>query len=257
MKKVAIVTGVSRGIGYGISLVLAQADYRVIMIARNQQRLAEIEKEFKDMGLDVKAIPLDITDRPAVRATIADILADYGQVDVLVNCAGLMPLPQTLVDMDDQLWDDMITVNLTGTYNVTKAVLPAMIEKKFGRIINFSSVSATKPVQSFVGYGTAKGGLHAFTAALANEVSKFGVTVNAIAPGFVETEEMHRIWGSVARDAGVSEESMLAPFWQQIPLGRWIQREEIGRVILFLASDTAAIITGQLLIADGGYDNRA
>jgi NAD(P)-dependent dehydrogenase (short-subunit alcohol dehydrogenase family) len=149
----------------------------------------------------------------------------------------------------------MVSVNLTGTFNVTKAVLPSMLERKYGRIINISSVSARKVVGMFVGYAAAKGGLHAFTTALANEVTAQGITVNCILPGFTETEEMHRIWGTLAAEADISEDEILAPFWQQVPIGRWIQPEEIGAVVAFLASDSAGVVTGQLIKVDGGYDN--
>ena len=256
MSKIAIVTGAFKGgIGGGISKVLAQDGFKVIMLARNAERLEKLENELKSDGLEVKSWPSDITDRQKINKTIADILKKYGQVHVLVNNAGLMPFPATLQDTDDNLWDDLVNTNLTGTFNITKAVLPSMLDKKYGRIINISSVSARKTVGNFVAYAAAKGALHAFTTALANEVSANGITVNCILPGFTETDTMHHIWGTVADGAGVSEDELLKPFWAQIPLGRWIQPEEIGNAVAFLASDRAEVITGQIIKVDGGYDN--
>lgn len=256
MSKIAIVTGAFKGgIGGGISKVLAQDGFKVIMLARNAERLEKLENELKAEGLEVKSWPSDITDRQKIKKTIADILKKYGQIHVLVNNAGLMPFPSTLQDTDDNLWDDLVNTNLTGTFNITKAALPSMLDKKYGRIINISSVSARKTVGNFVAYAAAKGALHAFTTALANEVSANGITVNCILPGFTETDTMHHIWGTVADGAGVSEDELLKPFWAQIPLGRWIQPEEIGSAVAFLASDRAEVITGQIIKVDGGYDN--
>ena len=255
MKKIALVTGVSQGIGYGIASQLAKQGAKVFIMARNEERLVQISNKLKAEGLDVVACAADITDRPSLNQKIKKIISEEGKIDILVNNAGLMPFPGPLQDLDDQLWDDMIEVNLTGTYNVTKAVLPSMLANRFGRIINISSVSARKTVGMFVGYAAAKGGLHAFTAALANEVTSAGITVNCILPGFTETEEMHRIWGTLAKNAGMTEDEILAPFWQQVPIGRWIQPEEIGAVVAFLAGENAGVVSGQIIKVDGGYDN--
>lgn len=256
MKRIAIVTGVNRkGIGGGISKVLSKEGFKVLILARSADKLSDVEKDMKAEGLDVESWPSDITDRPRITKTISDIIAKYGQIDVLVNNAGLMPFPSALQETDDKLWDELVNVNLTGTFNITKAVLPHMLEKKYGRIVNISSISARKTVGYFVAYAAAKGALHAFTTALANETTAGGVTVNCILPGFTETDEMHRIWGTLAKNSGVTEDDLLKPFWAQIPLGRWLQPEEIGNAVAFLASEKAGVITGQVIKVDGGYDN--
>ena len=256
MKRIAIVTGVNKkGIGGGVSRILAKEGFKVLIVARSADKLAEVEKEMKAEGLDIECWPSDITDRPRIAKTVSDIIAKYGQIDVLVNNAGLMPFPSALQDTDDKLWDDLVNVNLTGTFNITKAILPHMLEKKYGRIINISSISARKTVGYFVAYAAAKGALHAFTTALANETTASGVTVNCILPGFTETDEMHRIWGTLAEKSGVTEDELLKPFWAQIPVGRWLQPEEIGNAVAFFASEKAGVITGQIMKVDGGYDN--
>ena len=256
MKRTAIVTGVNKSsIGRGISEVLSQKGFKVLMLSRSPEKLTAVEKEMLAAGFDVEAWPLDITDRKSVSSTISGIIAKYGSIEVLVNNAGLMPFPSALQETDDKLWDDLVNVNLTGTFNVTKAVLPHMLSKKYGRIINISSVSARKTVGHFVAYAAAKGALHAFTAALANETTGQGVTVNCVLPGFTETDEMHRIWGTLAKNSGITEDELLKPFWAQIPIGRWIQPREIGNTVAFLASDEAQVVTGQIIKVDGGYDN--
>ena len=255
MTKIAVVTGVSRGIGVGIVRQLAEDGAKVYMISLTEEKLNLSKSEFDKCGYDSVVCPCDITDRAAVKATIDKVIADSGKIDILVNCAGLMPYPASLLDTTDQWWDDMVEVNLTGTYNVTKAVLPYMLEKKYGRIVNISSVSARKVVGMFVGYAAAKGALHAYTSALANEVMKDGITVNCVLPGFTESDSMHRIWGTIAEQAGITEDEILAPFWAQVPLGRWITPDEIGYTVAFLCSDKAATVTGQIIKVDGGYDN--
>jgi NAD(P)-dependent dehydrogenase (short-subunit alcohol dehydrogenase family) len=255
MKQVALLTGSAGGMGRGTARVLAEKGFKVLLLDRNEEKLAKAVKEMEQKGLDVEAWPSDIVDRPKLAKTITEIIAKHGHIDALVNMAGLMPLPCSLTDTDDKLWDDMVAVNFTGTFNVTKAVLPHMIKEKYGRIVNISSISARKTVGYFVGYAAAKGALHAFTTALANEVTGQGITVNCVLPGFTETEEMHRIWGAVAQSSGITEEEILKPFWAQIPIGRWVQPEEIGTAVAFLVSEEARVVTGQILRVDGGYDS--
>ncbi len=256
-KRVAVVTGSGKGIGRCVAEVLADQGYTVLLVARNSERLEKTSKEINSSGGNSEPWPCDITDRPAVAKLIKSIKEHHGQIDVLVNMAGLMPFPSPLHEMSDDLWDDLINTNLTGTYNVTKAVLPVMLERKYGRIINISSVSALKTVANFVAYAAAKGALHAFTTSLAQEVTSKGITVNCVAPGFTETEEMHRIWGTLAEQSGITEDEMLSGFWAQIPIGRWIQPGEIAKTVAYLASEDTAVVSGQILVVDGGYDSHA
>jgi 3-oxoacyl-[acyl-carrier protein] reductase len=254
-RRIAIVTGSGQGMGRGVAQVLAEQGHTVLLVARNADRLKKASSAINAAGGKSEAYPCDVTDRKAIATIMSDIGKKYGRVDILVNIAGMMPMPTALGDTTDEVWDAMLGANLTGTFNMIKAVLPMMLKNKFGRIINVSSVSALKAVGYFVGYAATKGGLHALTVALANEVTGQGVTVNCIAPGFTETEEMHRIWGTVAAAQGKSEEEILAGFWTQIPLARWIQPREIGKTVAFLASDDASVISGQTITIDGAYDN--
>ena len=253
--QVCIVTGGGQGIGRGIANVLATEGAEVIVAARNAQRLEKAAADIRGQGGKVIAMTLDITDRPAVKRFVADVQARFGRIDVLVNNAGLMPMPATLTAMADEVWDDLFRVNTTGTYNMTKAVLPVMQARKFGRIINISSVSARYTWAAFVAYAAAKGALHAFTTALAKEVAAHGITVNCVLPGFTRTEEMERIWGQIASSVGKSMDELVDPILKdKVPQQRWLQPEEIGQMVAFLASRRADAITGQLHTVDGGLD---
>ncbi len=253
--QVCVVTGAGKGIGRAVATVLAREGAAVIAASRNEANLRITQQTIEAAGGRAVAMPLDITERSGVKQFVERVLADFGRIDVLVNNAGLMPLPAYFVEADDQLWDDLFRVNTTGTYNMTKAVLPSMMRQKFGRVINFSSVAAKLTFPAFVAYAAAKGALHAFTTALAKEVATDNITVNCILPGFTRTEEMERIWGTVATASGQTLDELINPILDaKVPIKRWLQPEEIGHMVSFLASRKADGITGQMLVVDGGLD---
>lgn len=253
--QICLITGGGRGIGRGIADVLVQEGATVLLAARDEARLEEAAAALCAAGGNAHALPLDITDRRAVRECVRQVSNRFGRLDVLVNNAGLMPLPMPLTDTPDELWDALLAVNTTGTYNLTKAVLPLMRAQSFGRVINISSVSARYTWANFVAYATAKGALHAFTTALAKEVAAHGITVNCVLPGFTRTEEMERIWGEIAAQAGTTLDELVDPIIaEKVPLNRWVQPAEIGYLVAFLASRRATAITGQLHTVDGGLD---
>jgi len=253
--QVCIVTGGGKGIGKGIAKVLAAEGATVVVAGRSEDLLRRTAADIVAKGGQAAARRLDITDRPGVAAFVQEVRQQFGRIDVLVNNAGLMPMPGNLATFDDQLWDDLFAVNATGTYNMTKAVLPAMLEKKSGRIINISSVSAKLTWPAFVAYGAAKAALHAFTTALAKEVASDGITVNCVLPGFTRTEEMERIWGTIAHNVGQTMDELVNPILEsKVPIKRWLQPEEIGYMVSFLAGPRATGITGQMFVVDGGLD---
>lgn len=253
--QVCIVTGAGKGIGRGIAKVLASEGATVIAASRNAVNLRATVEMITAAGGRATALPLDITDRPGVRQFVAQVIADHGHIDVLVNNAGLMPMPANLADFDDALFDQLFLVNTTGTYNITKAVLPHMTQQQFGRIINMSSVAAKLTFPAFAAYGAAKAALHALTSALAKEVATHKITVNCILPGFTRTEEMEHIWGTIATASGQTLDELVNPILEsKVPINRWLQPEEIGYMISFLASRKADGITGQLFTVDGGLD---
>ena len=235
--QVCIVTGGGKGIGKGIAKVLAAEGATVVVAGRSEDLLRQTAADIVAGGGQAAAWRLDITDRPGVAAFVQQVRQQFGRIDVLVNNAGLMPLPGNLATFDDQLWDDLFAVNATGTYNMTKAVLPAMSEQKSGRIVNISSISAKLTWPAFVAYGAAKAALHAFTTALAKEVAADGITVNCVLPGFTRTEEMERIWGTIAHSAGKTMDELVNPILEsKVPIKRWLRPEEIGYMVSFLAS---------------------
>ena len=194
--QVCVVTGAGKGIGRGIATVLAREGATVIAASRSAANLRITKEMIETAGGRAAAIPVDITDRPGVQAFVKQVIADFGRIDVLVNNAGLMPMPANLVDFDDQLWENLFRVNTTGTYNMIKAVLPHMMQQEFGRVINMSSVAARLTFPAFAAYGAAKAALHALTTALAKEVAVHKITVNCILPGFTRAPRRWNISGA-------------------------------------------------------------
>ncbi|MCC6444246.1 MAG: SDR family oxidoreductase [Armatimonadetes bacterium] len=246
-------TGGGKGIGRGTARVLASEGATVIVAGKSMARLEEAARDIRAAGGQAAALFLDITDQPGVAALVRSVTERFGGIDVLVNNAGLMPMPDNLVDFDDALRDELFRVNATGTYNMTKAALPQMIPRQFGRIINISSASARLVWPDFAACGAAKGALHAFTTALAKEVASSGITVNCILPGFTRTEEMERIWGEIGAAQRMTVDKLVQPILDaRVPMKRWMQPEEIGYTVSFLASRRADTIAGQLFTINGG-----
>ena len=236
MSKTAIVTGGSRGIGAAISIALKNAGYTVAAnYAGNDEAAAKFTAE-----TGIKTYKWSVADYDACVAGIAKVEADLGPVAVLVNNAGITR-DGMFHKMTPQMWNEVISTNLTGLYNMTNPVWGGMRDRKFGRVINISSVNGQKGQAGQVNYSAAKAGDIGFTRALAQEGARAGITVNVIAPGFIATD-MTSVLTAEVKDA------ML----QQIPLARFGEPDDIGNAVSFLCSDSAAYITGQTLVVDGG-----
>ncbi|WP_193140651.1 MULTISPECIES: acetoacetyl-CoA reductase [unclassified Meridianimarinicoccus] len=237
MARVALVTGGSRGIGAAISKALQAAGYQVAATyAGNDEKAAAFTAE-----TGVKTYKWDVADYEACKAGIAQIEADLGPVEILVNNAGITR-DAPFHKMAPEQWSQVINTNLTGVFNMTHNVWPGMRERKFGRIINISSVNGQKGQFAQVNYAAAKAGDLGFTKALAQEGARANITVNAICPGYINTDMMSTI----------PEKVMDGVILPQIPVGRLGEPEEIARCVTFLASDDAAFITGSTLSANGG-----
>lgn len=237
--RVAIVTGASRGIGRAIALRLASQGATVIAAARgtNAQAVAD---EITAAGHRATAQSLDITDTASVEAAAAATLAAHGRVDILVNNAGITK-DQLMLRMKRADWDAVIQTNLTGAYTCVQSVLKAMIKQRGGRIISITSVVGQAGNAGQVNYAASKAGLIGFTKALALEVASRGITVNAVAPGLIDTDMTKGI------SAGAHDE------WAaRIPLKRLGTPDDIAAAVAFLASDEASYITGQVLAVNGG-----
>jgi acetoacetyl-CoA reductase len=237
MGKVAIVTGGSRGIGAAISIALKDAGY---MVAANYAGNDEAAAKFTaDTG--IKTYKWSVADYDACVAGIAQVEADLGPVAVLVNNAGITR-DGMFHKMTPQMWSEVINTNLTGLFNMTNPVWGGMRERKFGRVINISSINGQKGQAGQVNYSAAKAGDIGFTRALAQEGARAGITVNAVCPGYIGTDMVRAI------DEKVLNERIIP----QIPVGRLGEPEEIARCVVFLASDDAGFITGSTISANGG-----
>ncbi|MEX6503223.1 3-oxoacyl-ACP reductase FabG [Pseudomonas zhanjiangensis] len=238
--KVALVTGASRGIGQAIALELGRQGAVVIGTATSASGAERIAETLKENGIEGAGLVLDVSNDESVASTLEHIQQHLGQPLILVNNAGITR-DNLMLRMKDDEWFDVINTNLNSLYRLTKAVLRGMTKARFGRIINVGSVVGAMGNAGQVNYAAAKAGLEGFGRALAREVGSRGITVNAVAPGFIDTD-MTRELPEAQRDA------LLA----QIPLGRLGQAEEIAKVVAFLASDGAAYVTGATIPVNGG-----
>ncbi|MEO7240129.1 MAG: acetoacetyl-CoA reductase [Sphingomicrobium sp.] len=236
MARVAIVTGGTRGIGEAISIALKGMGMQV---AANYAGNDERAKAFTDRT-GIRAFKWDVSDHEACIAGVREVEAELGPVDVLVNNAGITR-DTTMKRMDHQKWQEVIDTNLGGCFNMAKAVFDGMLGRKYGRIVNIGSINGQAGQYGQVNYAAAKSGIHGFTKALAQEGARAGVTVNAIAPGYIDTDMV----------AAVPEE-VLGKIIAKIPVNRLGKAEEIARGVAFLVDENAGFVTGSTLSINGG-----
>ena len=236
MARVAIVTGGTRGIGEAISLALKEAGMNV---AANYAGNDEKAKAFTDRT-GIKAYKWDVSDFDSCLAGVQQVEGELGPVDILVNNAGITR-DGTMKRMTRQMWDEVIRINLGGCFNMAHAVFPGMRDRKWGRIVNIGSINGQAGQYGQVNYAAAKSGIHGFTKALAQEGARAGVTVNAIAPGYIDTEMVAAVPAEVL-------EKIVA----RIPVNRLGKAEEIARGVAFLCAEDAGFITGSTLSINGG-----
>lgn len=236
MARVALVTGGTRGIGEAISVALRDAGYTVAAnYAGNDTAAAEFTER-----TGIKAYKFDVSDFDAVKASVAQIEAELGPVDVLVNNAGITR-DGTMHRMTFEQWNAVIQTNLTSCFNTCRAVIDGMRERNFGRIVNIGSINGQAGQYGQVNYAAAKSGIHGFTKALAQEGAAKGITVNAIAPGYIDTDMVRAVPADV-----------LKKIVAKVPVGRLGQASEIARGVLFLVADEGGFITGSTLSINGG-----
>lgn len=239
--KVALVTGGSRGIGRAIALELASRGANVaVNYAGNEEAAQQVVGEIEAMGRQGLAVRADVSNSAAVDEMIKKVLDAFGRIDILVNNAGITR-DNLLMRMKEEDWDQVIDTNLKGAFLCTKAVLRQMMRQKAGRIINISSISSMTGTAGQANYAASKAGLIALTKTTAREVASRGITVNAIAPGFIKTEM-----------TDVLDDNYKQQLLDQIPMGRIGDPEDIARLAGFLASDEAGYITGQTIHVNGG-----
>ena len=236
MGRVAIVTGGTRGIGAAISVALKNAGYKV---AANYGGNEDVARAFT-AETGIATYKFDVSDFAAVKAGVEKITADLGPVEVVVNNAGITR-DGTIHKMSPEQWAEVINTNLTSCFNLARVVIDGMRERGFGRIVNIGSINGQAGQYGQVNYAAAKSGIHGFTKALAQEGAAKGITVNAIAPGYIDTEMVRSVPPNVL-------EKIVA----KIPVGRLGQASEIARCVLFLVADDAGFVTGSTLSINGG-----
>lgn len=239
--KVALVTGASRGIGQATAIELAKAGADVVVnFIGNEAVAQETVEKIEALGRKAIKIKANVGDAEDVQAMVDEAIATFGHIDILVNNAGITR-DGLLIRMKDSDWDEVLNINLKGVYLVTKAVAKLMVKQRAGRIINMTSVSGVTGNVGQANYAAAKAGVIGFTKTCAKELAARGITVNAVAPGFIETAM-----------TDVLPEKIKEGIAATVPFGRMGQPEEIASVVTFLASDFASYITGQVLNVDGG-----
>jgi acetoacetyl-CoA reductase len=238
--QVALVTGASRGIGRAIALELASRGAAVAVNYRAKQAEAEeVARKICEMGRPSMVVQGNVAISAEAHAVVQSVLDNWGRIDILVNNAGITR-DKSVRKLADDEWVDVINVNLNGTFYCTSAVIPKMVEQKHGHIINISSMIGQAGSFGQANYSASKGGVVAFTKTLALELARYGITANAVSPGYTETEML----------AGIPQ-SLLDQIKAKIPMGRFCKPEEIGQAVAFLASD-ADYITGQQIGVNGG-----
>jgi NAD(P)-dependent dehydrogenase (short-subunit alcohol dehydrogenase family) len=248
--EVAIITGAAQGVGKGIAAVMAAEGARVVLFDISdtvEAAAADLRKGQAMSDREVMALHVDITKPAEVREAAETVLNVHGRIDILVNNAAVLyfaPFPEAT----DEIIDRTLDVNFKGMWNCAKAVVPAMIEAKHGRIINMSSAAAITSSKGLTAYSASKGAICAFTRALALDLAEFGINVNSIIPCYVETEGLK----DVAVSMGTTPKAYLAAIGKTVPLGRLASTEEIGDLAVFLASRSSKYITGQEIVIDGG-----
>ena len=238
--KVAIITGASRGIGKNIALLMAQNGAKIVASARNQELLDSLVAEIKSMGGEALAVAGDVSSSEDANNLVASAVEAFGQVDILVNNAGITR-DGLLLRMKDEDWDAVLDINLKGAFVCTRAVAKVMTKKRYGRIINISSVVGEMGNAGQANYCASKGGMIGLTKSNAKELAKRNVTVNAVTPGFITTDMTDGLADKV-------KEELTA----QIPLGCLGEAADVAEAVIFLASEKSKYITGQVLGVNGG-----
>jgi 3-oxoacyl-[acyl-carrier protein] reductase len=239
--KIAIVTGASRGIGRGIALALAEAGATVVCAARDQAKLEAVVKEIEAAGGKATLQTVDVASRESIETLIASTVAAHGRVDVLVNNAGITR-DTLLLRMKPADWEDVMNTNLTSVFVSTQAVMKPMLKQRGGSIINIGSVVGLTGNAGQANYAAAKAGLIGFSKSVAREVASRGIRVNVVTPGFIDTDMTNAM-------PEAAKQAMLAT----VPLGRTGTPQDIAGLVVYLASDASAYVTGQTISVDGGF----
>ncbi len=249
--KIVLVTGGSSGLGVTLANAFARQGFRVVIAARQLEKLRKAAHRMTQGGAQVLAIACDVSDRKQVQNLADEIGRYWGSVQILINNAGIARAV-SFSEMRDEHWDETIDINLTGAYNCCKAFLPAMVRSRWGRIINIASTTAKVGYSHVSAYTASKHGLLGLTRALALETARQGITVNAICPGYIDDERTHENARLMAEKTGKTIGDILQIFAASAPQNRLIEPEEVASMALLIAAEKLGGMTGQAINVDGG-----
>ena len=254
--KIAIVTGAGRGIGRAIALALAKDGANVVVSDINLQEANEVAKEIEALGQKSQAVKTDVTNKKDVDELFKKTLEKFSTLDIMVSNAGVSSM-EYVIDMSEEKWDFNLDVNLKGTFLVTQAAAKQMISQQKGKIICTASMAGKGGVATQAHYNASKHGVIAYVKSLAQELAPFGINVNSICPGSIKTSMQDREvqWSAQIRGAGATAEDIREEMANFTPLGRIGLPEDVAKVVVFLASDDAAFMTGQAINVTGGQIN--
>ncbi len=241
--KVAIVTGASRGIGKAIALGLASAGAKVVVASRRLPDLELVAKEIGEKGGEALPVVAHMRHKEDITILVNEAMKRFGRIDILVNNAATNPVFSSILDMEEKAWDQVMEVNLKGYFLLSQAVAKIMVNQKGGTIINISSRNALSPTVGLGAYAISKAGVAMLTKVMAKELGKYGIRVNALAPGLIQTRFSEALWADDERRKRAEENT---------PLGRLGQPEDMAGAVVFLASEASNYLTGQVLLIDGG-----
>jgi 3-oxoacyl-[acyl-carrier protein] reductase len=250
--KVALVAAGSRGLGKAVAVEMCREGARVAICARDNPGLPKAVEEISEAtGGEVLGVPADLTDADQARDFVRKSAEHYGGVDILVNNAGGPP-SKTFLEIDDDLWHSGVKLNLMSTIIMTREAVPSMMEKRWGRIINITSVSVKQPLDGLILSNTVRSGVIGLAKTLSNELASYNITVNNVCPGYTLTDRVRSLAQVTAEKEGTSPEAIIKRWESSIPMGRLGRPDEFAASVTFLASERASYITGASLQIDGG-----
>ena len=253
--RVPIVTGAAEGMGRDICLTLAREGAHLTLAAREPAPLEALAREVEALGRRALVVPTDVTDEPAVERLVARARETFGRVDILVNAAGITgPIETPVWEIKADDFDQVIAINLRGTFLPTKHVLPGMIQQRWGKIVNISGTSGLRGYKNRAAYSSSKWALRGFTRTVALEAGPYNVNVNALHPGIVGGDRMDKLCREKARRRGWTPERVYQEYVDEMALKRVTIAQDIANAVLFLVSDESSNMTGQSVTVDGGWD---